>query len=142
MAQTSSVSLYGIIDVAARHQTGLTSTYTRSPLNSNVVSSGVGPTSRWGLRGSEDLGGGMRALFNLEAGIAADTGASANATTFFDRASVVGLAGNWGTVTAGRQNTLVADSVGVTDAIGLRFAGFKAMLIKVHRCRFSNVIRR
>ena len=118
MAQTSSVSLYGIIDVAARHQTGLTSTYTRSPLNSNVVASGVGPTSRWVLRGSEDLGGGMRALFNLEAGIAVDTGASSNATTFFDRASIVGLAGNWGTVTAGRQNTLVADSVGVADAIG------------------------
>lgn len=122
MAQTSSVTLYGIVDVSVRHQTGLTSTYARSPINSSVVASGVGPTSRWGLRGSEDLGGGLRALFNLESGIAVDTGASANATTFFDRASIVGLAGNWGTVTAGRQNTLVADSVGVTDAIGLRFA--------------------
>src|SRR5258708_18530408 len=30
------------------------------------VNSGVGPTSRWGIRGSEDLGGGLRAIFNLE----------------------------------------------------------------------------
>jgi predicted porin len=121
MAQDS-VTLYGIIDVAARTQTGLTSTYARSPLNSTVVQSGVGPTSRWGLRGSEDLGGGLRATFNLEGGINVDTGAQANATTFFDRASVVGLSGNWGSITAGRQNTLIADSAGVTDPIGLRFA--------------------
>jgi hypothetical protein len=107
---------------AARTQTGLTSTYARSPLNSTVVQSGVGPTSRWGLRGSEDLGGGLRATFNLEGGINVDTGAQANATTLFDRASVVGLAGNWGSITAGRQNTLIADSAGVTDPIGLRFA--------------------
>jgi predicted porin len=121
MAQDS-VTLYGIIDTAVRTQTGLTSTYARSPLNSTVVQSGVGPTSRWGLRGSEDLGGGLRATFNLEGGINIDTGAQANATTLFDRASVVGLAGNWGSINAGRQNTLIADSAGVTDPIGLRFA--------------------
>ena len=123
MAQTSSVTLYGIIDASVRHQTGLTNTYARSATNTTVVASGVGPTSRWGLRGSEDLGGGVRALFNLEAGVNVDTGASANATTFFDRASIVGLSSSWGTVTAGRQNTLVADSVGVVDSIGLRFVG-------------------
>jgi predicted porin len=123
MAQ-SSVTLYGIVDASVRYQTGLTSAYARSPLNTTTVASGVGPTSRWGLRGSEDLGGGLRALFNLESGFNVDTGASSNASTFFDRASIVGLAGSWGTVTAGRQNTLVADSAGVVDAIGLRFANF------------------
>jgi predicted porin len=123
MAQTGdSVVLYGIIDTAVRTQSGLTAAYARSPLNSTVVASGVGPTSRWGLRGSEDLGGGLRATFNLEGGINIDTGAQANATTMFDRASVVGLAGSWGSITAGRQNTLIADSAGVTDPIGLRFA--------------------
>lgn len=121
MAQDS-VTLYGIIDTAVRTQTGLTSTYARSPLNSTVVQSGVGSTSRWGLRGSEDLGGGLRATFNLEGGFNVDTGAQANATTFFDRASVVGLSGNWGSINVGRQNTLIADSAGVTDPIGLRFA--------------------
>ncbi len=122
MAQ-SNLQLYGIVDVSVRSQTGFTSGYARSPANSTTVASGVGPTSRWGVRGTEDLGGGLRALFNLESGINVDTGAPANTTTYFDRASIVGLGGAWGTVTAGRQNTLVADSAGVADPIGLRFAG-------------------
>lgn len=124
MAQTAdSLTLYGIVDAAIRSQTGLTNTYARSPLNTSVVASGVGPTSRWGVRGSEDLGGGLRATFNLESGISIDTGASANAVTFFDRASVVGLTGSLGNITLGRQNTLLADSAGVVDPIGLRFVG-------------------
>jgi predicted porin len=123
MAQSgSSLALYGIIDMSARTQTGLTSKYGRSASDTTVVASGVGPTSRWGIRGTEDLGGGLRATINLESGIGVDTGASANALTYFDRASVVGLAGSWGAVTLGRQNTLLADSVGVVDPIGLRFA--------------------
>jgi predicted porin len=124
MAQTtSSVTLYGIVDVSARSQSGLAANYTRSPGRTSVVASGVGPTSRWGIRGTEDLGGGLRATFNLESGINVDTGAQANAVTYFDRASVVGLAGGWGAVTFGRQNTLLADSTGLVDPIGLRFAG-------------------
>jgi predicted porin len=122
MAQTS-VTLYGIVDVSARHGSGLTGTNGRSPGNTTSVASGVGPTSRWGVRGTEDLGDGLRALFNLESGISVDTGANANATSYFDRVSIVGLAGRWGTVTMGRQNTLLADSSGVADPIGQRFAG-------------------
>lgn len=123
-AQTaSSVTLYGIVDVAARHHTGLTAGYARAASDVTVVNSGVGPTSRWGVRGVEDLGSGLRATFNLESGINADTGAQSNALTYFDRASTVGLAGAWGAVTAGRQNTLLADSAGSVDPIGLRFAG-------------------
>lgn len=125
LAQTTgtSLALYGIVDVSVRHGSGYTSGYARSPANVTSVASGVGPTSRWGVRGTEDLGGGLRALFNLESGINVDTGAQANANTYFDRASIVGLAGGWGTVTLGRQNTLLADSAGVADPIGLRFAG-------------------
>jgi predicted porin len=120
---TDSVILYGVVDASARSQSGLSPTYGRSALDSTVIASGVGLTSRWGIRGTEDLGGGLRASFNLESGINVDTGASSNALTYFDRASVVGLAGNWGSVTLGRQNTLIADSAGVADPIGLRFAG-------------------
>ncbi|HEY8360193.1 MAG TPA: porin [Ramlibacter sp.] len=124
IAQTaSSVTLYGIVDVSFRRHTGMLASYVRAPGDNTLVASGVGPTSRWGVRGTEDLGGGLRALFNLESGINVDTGAQANPATYFDRASIVGLAGPWGTLTAGRQNTLVADSAGVVDPIGLRFAG-------------------
>ena len=123
MAQSAdNVTLYGIIDVAYRTQTGLTSGYVRSAGDSMVVASGVGPTSRWGIRGTEDLGGGLKAMVNLESGINVDTGAPANAVSYFDRASVVGLSGGWGSLQLGRQNTLLADAIGLVDPLGLRFA--------------------
>jgi predicted porin len=55
-----------------------------------VISGGMN-TSRWGLRGSEDLGGGLKAVFNLEGGILMDTGAQDGA--LFKRQANVGLEG-------------------------------------------------
>ncbi len=120
---TSSVTLYGIVDASVRYQSGLSSANRPDSGSTGSVNSGVGPTSRWGIRGSEDLGGGLRATFNFESTLGVDVGSIGMAPGFFDRAAVLGLAGNWGAVTVGRQNTLLADSVGLTDPIGLRFAG-------------------
>lgn len=61
--------------------------------------------SRWGVRGKEDLGGGMSANYALEYGIDADTGVPADANRAFGRQSWVGLAGSWGELRLGRQNT-------------------------------------
>lgn len=119
----SSLTVYGILDAAVRTQSGLTAGYAGALNRTSVVNSGVGPTSRWGLRGQEDLGDGLKATFNLESTLGVDAGSSGSAAGFFDRAAVLGLAGNWGAVTAGRQNTLVADAVIPTDPIGMRFAG-------------------
>lgn len=76
-------------------------------------------TSSWMLSGREDLGDGNAAIFKLESGFNLDTGASANATTLFDKQAFVGLQGKWGTVRAGRLYTpafatlaLVADPSG------------------------------
>ena len=82
----SSVTLYGIVDLGVRqvHNEGAGSI--------KSLSSGNNATSRIGFRGREDLGGGLSAGFNLEAGIAADTGSSASASQFFDRAANAGLA--------------------------------------------------
>jgi predicted porin len=63
---TSSVTLYGIIDLSVRAQSGLSGANAPAAGSMGSVNSGVGPTSRWGIRGSEDLGGGLRAIFNLE----------------------------------------------------------------------------
>lgn len=117
-----SVQLYGILDVGVRTQTGLNASFQGAPDNSRIAASGIGPTSRWGLRGTENLGGGLKASFNLESGLNVMTGAQGNATAAFDRAAVLGLSGDWGSLTVGRQNTLVADSAGSVDPIGLRFA--------------------
>ncbi|HEU0204481.1 MAG TPA: porin, partial [Burkholderiaceae bacterium] len=81
-------------------------------------------TSRIGFRGSEDLGGGLRALFQLESGINADTGTSANSTKFWDRQAWVGLQGAWGTMSLGRQTSLLADAISPIDPLGLRLASF------------------
>jgi predicted porin len=68
--QTTSVQLYGTLDlgVVGLHGAGQGTDY--------LVASGVKTTSHFGLRGSEDLGGGMRAVFTIESGFQADTGAN------------------------------------------------------------------
>lgn len=63
-------------------------------------------TSRWGLRGSEELGNGLKVYFQLESGINPETGAANG----FNRAAIVGVSGRWGAVQFGRQDA-VFDSV-------------------------------
>lgn len=123
-AQTSSVTLYGIVDLGARHGSGLTAGNAPSPESTSSLGSGIHTTSRWGLRGTEDLGGGAKALFQLESGINADAGTSANASKYFDRASWVALQKDWGTLALGRQTTTLADAISPVDPLGMRFAGF------------------
>lgn len=67
------------------------------------LSSGLNTVSRLGLRGTEDLGGGLKAQFRLESGINADDGTPNNATKFWSRWNQVGLAGAWGAIDLGRM---------------------------------------
>ncbi|RYE42830.1 MAG: porin [Hyphomicrobiales bacterium] len=124
LAQTSNVSLYGTMDLGVRRASGLDLSNAPIPGSITGLVSGIDNTSRWGMRGVEDLGGGLKASFNLETGIAADTGQPINAAKYFDRASWVGLGSDWGRVTAGRQTSLLADTVALTDPLGVRFASF------------------
>lgn len=94
----SSVTLFGIVDLGLRH----VSNEGVGALNS--MASGGSATSRFGLRASEDLGGGLSAGFHLESGIAADTGASTTANQFFDRRATVSLVSKTlGELRAGRD---------------------------------------
>lgn len=90
---------------------------------------GNGSGSRLGMRGVEDLGGGMKALFNIEHRFEADTGAQSNAQRFWTGRSIVGLEGGFGQVVLGREYTtaflqsqLLADPWG-WDTITTRQAG-------------------
>ena len=121
---SSALTLYGVVDLGLRHTSGLTATNAPAPGSHHSLGSGIHTTSRWGVRGSEDLGGGARALFNLESGLNADTGAPANSAKYFDRASWVGLQAGWATVALGRQTTLLADAISPVDPLGMRFASF------------------
>ena len=94
----SGVNLYGIVSSAVRYTSNLDG---RHHDQVALVSGGM-VGSRFGLRGSEDLGGGNKAIFQLEAGIGSDDGRAAY-NAFFGRQAWAGLSGNWGSLTFGRQ---------------------------------------
>jgi predicted porin len=108
----SNVTVYGLVDMNA----GWTSSVARDGGNTLRVNAGGMNTSRLGFLGSEDLGGGTRALFQLEMGVAADTGVADN--PLFKRQATVGLAGRWGTLLLGRAFTTVYDFVLPYDPMG------------------------
>jgi len=111
----SSVTLYGIADVGVEYLTKPTSG------GSSVMQmqSGNLSGSRWGLRGAEDLGGGLKAVFTLESGFNIDTGAAASKDRLFNRQSFAGLQGNFGTLTLGRHQTQLFDFSVAYDPMGL-----------------------
>jgi predicted porin len=100
-----SVQLYGIADMGFQflgNGPGRTS--------SSGLFSGNMYGSRFGMRGSEDLGDGLRAIFNLEAGVDMTSGKSLQGSRLFGRQANVGLSSKeWGTLTLGRHNTLMID---------------------------------
>lgn len=113
-AQSSNVTLYGIVDSGIEY---VNHAGPNGGSATRLVSGGKN-TSRWGLRGTEDLGGGMKAVFNLESGIAIDTGRLDTDNTLFDRRAVVGLAGGFGQVVAGRTFTTTYDFMLPYDPMG------------------------
>lgn len=103
----SSVTLYGLIDAGV--------TYTNrveTPGGTGGIvqfTSGSSQGSRWGLKGTEDLGGGLKAIFTLENGFDVGTGALGQGGLGFGRQAFVGLTSEWGTITLGRQYDFIGD---------------------------------
>lgn len=108
----SNVTVYGLIDGGVDWTTNATPS--KGSLT-RVVSGGKN-TSRWGLRGSEDLGGGLKALFQVEGGILLDTGNSDG--VLFKRQATVGLEGAFGRVVVGRSFTTTYDFLIQYDPLG------------------------
>jgi predicted porin len=114
---SSSVTLYGVL------MEGLI--YTNNSLKGPSVSTANGP-SRWGFRGVEDLGGGLRTLFTLEGGFNPNTGSAAQGSREFGRQAFVGLQSNTlGTLTFGRQYDLTQDWLAQYSA-ALKWNGYAA----------------
>ena len=98
----SNVTLYGIVDVfVGSNELQVNGVGQRQTV---VDTSGVGG-SRWGMKGSEDLGKGLKAIFQLESGFDTSTGASGQGGLLFGRQAFVGITGDFGAVTLGRQYT-------------------------------------
>ncbi|MFL9912784.1 porin [Paraburkholderia sp. RL17-337-BIB-A] len=109
----SSVTLYGVIDE------GINYTTNASGHSAVQMESGYATGSRWGLKGSEDLGGGLKAIFQLENGFNAGTGGLGQGGRLFGRQAYVGLSSaTLGAVTMGRQYDSVVDYLGPVTANG------------------------
>ena len=118
----SSVTLYGTLDTGLDY---VSNQKTATGGKSNwMLESGNLSTNRWGLRGNEDLGGGLSAVFDLENGFNIDNGKLSNGGDEFGRQAWVGLASKqWGTVTLGRQYDFLVDFVAPLSATGSGFGG-------------------
>jgi predicted porin len=98
----SDVQVYGVVDIGLAHRGDNVDPRVGSQ---NAVDSGISSGTRLGFRGTEVLGAGLKALWTLEAGVAADTGEHRQNGRFFGRQAFVGLSGDFGTVLIGRQDT-------------------------------------
>src|SRR6201996_180599 len=114
----SSVTLYGLIDA------GITYTNNQRGHSNVQETSGSINGSRWGLRGAEDLGGGLKAIFTLENGFGINDGTLKQNSRLFGRQAFVGLASDqFGAVTLGRQYDSMVDFVAPLALTGTQYGG-------------------
>jgi predicted porin len=113
----SNVTIYGVADVGLTHA--------RSDTTSGRVhlDSGVQSGSRLGFKGTEDIGGGLSASFQLETGYGVDTGALGQGGRIFGRQAWVGLDGAFGSVKFGRQYMPLFLAVDSIDPFGTALGG-------------------
>lgn len=109
----SSVTLYGIVDE------GLSYTTNAGGNSAWQLTGGIAQGSRWGLKGTEELGGGLRTIFQLENGFQPSNGTLGQGGRMFGRQAYVGIGSDTsGTVTLGRQYDSVVDYLGPLTANG------------------------
>lgn len=124
-AQTN-VTIYGIADAAVEW-----GKFNRG-VNLTRLQSGDIQASRLGFRGTEDLGGGMKANFGMELGYGMDTGAGAVNGVLWNRGSSVGLEGGWGRVDLGKQYAPMFWTALGSEASTYEFANPSVMLNTEH----------
>lgn len=110
-AHNSSVKIYGIVDMAYRHTSNEGSATHQGQSLQQLLGGGMSQ-SRWGINASEDWGGGLKVLANLENRFSTDTGATNHGQPgpYFQQ-SWVGLQNSWGRLTLGRQYNVLFDLV-------------------------------
>ncbi|WP_168791258.1 porin [Paraburkholderia aromaticivorans] len=113
----SSVTLYGLIDAGISYVNN--SKTATGHDNLFKYDDGVAQGSRWGLRGTEDLGGGLKALFVLESGFNSGNGTLGQGGALFGRQAYVGLSKDGiGSLTFGRQYSFSTDYLGGNYSTG------------------------
>lgn len=136
-AAQSQVTIYGIVDTGVVYTT-----------NANAAGNSVFkmPTltgefpSRIGFKGTEDLGGGLQALFVLEGGFGVDTGTMGQGNRLFGRQSFVGLKGGWGQLMLGRQANMTYFSTLKSDVLGPNIFSISSLDSYLPNARSDNSI--
>ncbi len=133
-AQTN-VTIYGVADVGIQR----TDTNVAGVDPKWALDSGLQSGSRLGFKGTEDLGGGLSAIFALENGFDISTGAMGQGA-LFGRQAFVGLSGGFGTVKFGRQYTPIFGAVDSVDPFGTGLAGALTNTVNTFGVRMNNTI--
>lgn len=137
----SNVTIYGLIDANVAFEKA-------GDLKHRGVGQGELNGNRWGLKGAEDLGNGLKAIFVLESGFDPSNGMSEQGGRLFGRQALVGLeSGNWGTVTLGRQYSPAFSAIDPYEATGgsdhsVGLLSRKTGGVKpAYEVRFDNMVR-
>ena len=138
MAQ-SGLTLYGVIDSGLTYQTH------SNPAGDAVLGlqqggEGFLSGSRFGLRGSEDIGGGVKAGFVLENGFLTDTGKLDQQGQLFGRQAYVKIGNQWGELAMGRQYTTANTMLYYVDPLGVGAAPSNSWMVYLTGQRYDNAV--
>ncbi|MDF3833205.1 porin [Cupriavidus basilensis] len=137
LAAAQSVTLYGVVDTGVEYVNNVGAAkdgLVRMPTLTGTV------PSRWGLRGTEDLGGGLKSVFVLESGFAPDSGTSNQGGRLFGRQAFVGLSNKWGQISFGRQYTMLFWATLDSDILGPNVYGSSSLDSYLPNARADNAI--
>jgi predicted porin len=132
-AQTN-VTLYGVVDAGIQYQDDDTGSSTWS------LDSGRQSGSRWGIKGSEQLGSGLTAVFTVESGFNSDDGMLGQGGRIFGRQAWVGLDGGFGSVKLGRQINPIRSALDNVDPFALGLAGNIMNVFEAYGERADNTL--
>ena len=150
-AIAADVTLYGIVDMGLNYSHVDADGYTNSEgvrvddMDKFEMKSGQQSGSRWGLKGTEDLGNGLTVGFILEDGFAADTGVGTD--QMFDRESSLFIEGGFGKLAFGRMGSINNGVsswalIGRTSAFGTSFGDYTVQAGNIFSCagKWDNMI--
>ncbi|MES2261844.1 MAG: porin [Pseudomonadota bacterium] len=133
----SAVTIYGLIDEGVQYLNNVA--VGKSTSNIYAVGSGMA-TSYFGFRGVENLGGGLKAIFDLQGGFSANNGTSSQGARLFGRQSYVGIEGDFGRLTFGRQYTMRFYATSPINVFGTGAQGITTLDNGVANARADNAV--
>ena len=146
----TSVTLYGIVDLGLTYQRGKVGTtdsnrgaYGGDYQSRIGMNDGIQNGSRFGLRGTEDLGDGLSAVFTLESGFTANNGNRSQGDRLFGRQATIGLnSDQWGLLELGRQTNIASKYFGDIDPFSLDYlnANMGMAFSAANTVRYDNMV--